>query len=126
MAPEPPGGPGAGASGPLQSRFEDGLRFLTLALALERDHRSPGAVVSSACDALACFLAVLDAAARRRVPDPDGAIRRLRGQCEALLTPRQDAEEAQRHAIDAALLARDQAALLLPGLLGQNPMPPSG
>lgn len=119
MGPERPGMAGAGASGRLQSRFEDGLRFLTVALALERDHRSPSAVVSSACDALNCFLAVLDAASRRRLPDPDGGIRRLREQCEALLTPRQDSEEAQRHAIDAALLARDQAALLLPHLLGR-------
>ena len=108
---------GAGGSGPLQSRFEDGLRFLTLALALERDHRNPAAVVSSACDALGCFLVVLDAAAQRHLPDPDGGIRRLREQCEALLTPRQGSEEAQRHAIDAALLARDQAALLLPRLI---------
>ena len=118
MAPERSGMAGAGASGQFQSRFEDGLRFLTLALALERDHRSPAAVVSSACDALNCFLAVLDAAAQRRIPDPDGGLRRLREQCEALLTPRQDSEAAQRHAIHAALLARDQAALLLPGLLG--------
>jgi hypothetical protein len=121
MAPEQPGRAGAGASGQLQSRFEDGLRFLTLALALEQDHRSPAAVVSSACDALNCFLAVLDAAAQRHLPDPAGGLRRLREQCEALLTPRQDAEEAQRHAIDAALLARDQTALLLPRLLGRAP-----
>jgi hypothetical protein len=118
MAPDPPGKSGAGASGQLQGRFEDGLRCLTLALALERDHRSPGAVVSSACNALNCFLAVLDAAAQRHLPDPDGGIRRLREQCEALLTPQQAPEEALRHAIDAALLARDQAALLLPRLLG--------
>jgi hypothetical protein len=107
---------GAGATGQLQARFEDGLRCLGLALALEQDHRSPGAVVSAACKALDCFLAVLDAAARHHLPDPDGGIRRLRDQCEALLTPRQASEEAQRHAIDAALLARDQAALLLPRL----------
>jgi hypothetical protein len=119
MAPDPTGMAGAGASGQLQSRFEDGLRFLTLALALEQDHRSPAAVVSSACDALNCFLAVLDAASQRHLPDPDGGIRRLRSQCEALLTPRQDSEAAQRHAIDAALLARDQAALLLPALQGR-------
>ena len=117
MTLEQPGMSGAGASGQLQSRFEDGLRFLTLALALEQDHRSPGAVVSSACDALKCFLAVLDAAARRHLPDPQGGLRRLREQCDALLTPRQGSEEAQRHAIDAALLARDQAARLLPRLM---------
>jgi len=117
MVPEPHGMAGAGASGQFQSRFEDGLRFLTLALALEQDHRNPAAVVSAACDALKCFLAVLDAASRRHLPDPQGGIRRLRAQCEALLTPGQGSEEALRHAIDAALLARDQASLLLPQLL---------
>ena len=121
MKPDGTGAPAsAGASGQLQARFEDGLRCLTLALALERAHRSPGAVVSAACNALNCFLAVLEAAARQRLPDPDGGIRRLRDQCQALLTPQQQSEEAQRHAVDAALLARDQAALLLPRLMGRR------
>jgi hypothetical protein len=110
----------AGASGALQSRFEDGLRFLGVALALESDHRNPGAVVSTACDALACFLAILDAAAARHLPDPEGRIRRLREQCEALLTLRQGQEDALRNAVAAAMLARDEAARLLPTLLGPD------
>ncbi len=108
----------AGPSGSLQQRFEDGLRFLGLALALEEDGRHPGAGVSASCDALRCFLAVLEAAARRRLPDPEGRARHLREQCEALLTPRQDRTEALRHAVEAARLARDEAARLLPALLG--------
>lgn len=117
----------AGPSGSLQRRFEDGLRFLTLALALERDGRHPGAVVSAACDALKCFLAVLDAAAGRHLPDPGGDIHRLRDQCEALLSPRQDPAGALRNAVEAARLARDEAARVLPALLGgaQNRIPPS-
>jgi len=112
--------PEAGASGSLQSRFEDGLRFLGVALALERDRRNPGAGVSTACDALACFVAVLDAAAARHLPDPEGRIRRLREQCEALLTPRQGQDDALHNAVEAAMLARDEAARLLPALLGRN------
>ncbi len=108
--------PEAGASGGLQSRFEDGLRFLGIALALEADGRHPGAVVSSACDALKCFLAILESAAERHLPDPEGDIRRLRGQCQALLAPDQGQDEVLRHALEAALLARDEAARLLPHL----------
>lgn len=113
----------AGASGSLQSRFEDGLRFLATALALEGDHRNPGAGVSAACDALRCFLTVLEAAARRHLPDPGGNALRLREQCEALLTPRQDLADALRNAVEAARLARDEAARLLPALLGTGSEP---
>jgi hypothetical protein len=108
----------AGASGSLQSRFEDGLRFLGLSLALESDGRNPGAVVSAACDALQCFLSILEAAAERHLPDQEGGIRRLREQCEALLTPRQGQPDVLRNALEAAMLARDEAAKLLPALLG--------
>jgi hypothetical protein len=111
--------PEAGASGSLQSRFEDGLRFLGVALALESDRRHPGAAVSAACDALKCFLSILEAAAGRHLADPDGGIRRLREQCEALLTPRQGQEEALRNALEAARLGRDEAARLLPFLQGR-------
>jgi hypothetical protein len=114
----------AGASGGLQSRFEDGLRFLGIALALETDGRHPGAVVSAACDALKCFLAILETAAERHLPDTDNGIRRLRDQCEALLTLGQGREDVLRHALEAAMLARDEAAKLLPVLLGQNLTPP--
>jgi len=106
-----------GPSGSPQARFEDGLRFFAAALALEVDHRHSAAVVSTACDAIQCFLTVFEAAAQRHRPDPAGETARLRGQLEALLTPRQSPEEAARHAIDGARLARDQAALLLPRLL---------
>ncbi len=119
--------PEAGASGSLQTRFEDGLRFLGIALALEQDQRNPGAGVSAACDALRCFLAVLEAGADRRLGDPDGGIRRLREQCQALLTPSQDQASAVRHALEAACLARDEAARLLPALLSgvQKDAPPN-
>lgn len=119
--------PEAGASGGLQTRFEDGLRFLGVALALERDQRHPGAVVSAACDALQCFLSILEAGAGRRLADRDGGVRRLREQCQALLTPSQDQGSAVRHALEAARLARDEAARLLPALLGtaQKPAPPN-
>lgn len=110
---------GAGGSGSLQSRFEDGLRFLTVALALQRDGRHPAAAVSAACDALQCFLSVLDAAAARHLPDPEGRVQRLRAQCVALLSPAQPAEEALRHALEAAGLARDEAARRLPALLSR-------
>jgi hypothetical protein len=106
-----------GPSGPPQVRFEDGLRFFAAALALELDHRNCAAIVSAACDAIQCFLAIFELGAQRRLPDPGGETARLRGQLEALLTPRQSPEEAARHALDAARLARDQAARMLPGLL---------
>ncbi|MDR3684603.1 MAG: hypothetical protein P4L11_12830 [Geothrix sp.] len=109
MSTGPPGLP--------QARFEDGLRFLAAALALEADRRNGAAIVSAACDAIQCFLVIFDLGAQRHLPDPDGEIARLRGQLEALLTPRQSSEDAARHALDAACLARDQAARLLPGLI---------
>lgn len=102
----------------MQQAFEDGLRFLATALALREDHRSIPASVSAACDAIQCFLRIFSAAAARRLPDPEGEIPRLRAQCEALLTPRQAPEEAVENALQAARLARDQAARLLPGLMG--------
>jgi hypothetical protein len=107
-----------GAAGPPQARFEDGLRFLAAALALEVDHRNSAAIVSAACDAIQCFLVIFELGGQRHLPDPEDEITRLRGQLEALLTPRQSPEEAARHALDAALLARDQAARLLPRLIG--------
>lgn len=110
---------GAGPSNPAQGRFEDGLRFLAAALALDADRRHGAAIVTAACDAIQCFLAVFEAAAQRRLPDPEGEIARLRGQLEALLTPSQAPEDAARHALAAARLARDQAARLLPGLMDQ-------
>ncbi len=108
---------GTGPSSPLQGRFEDGLRFLAAALALEIDRRHSGAIVTAACDAIQCFLAVFEDAAGRHLPDPEGETARLRGQLEALLTPRQTPEDAARHALEAARLARDQAARLLPRLM---------
>ncbi len=89
---------GTGPSGTPQARFEDGLRFLAAALALEIDHRNSAAIVSTACDAIQCFLAVFEAAARHHLPDPEGETARLRGQLEALLTPRQSPEAAARPA----------------------------
>lgn len=109
---------GTGPSGSPQARFEDGLRFLAAALALEIDHRNSAAIVSAACDAIQCFLVTFEAAGRHHLPDPDGETARLRGQLEALLTPRQSPEAAARHALEAARLARDQASRLLPRLLG--------
>lgn len=106
-----------GAGGIQQEAFERGLRFLAAALALDVDHRNGAAITSAACDAIQCFMVTFEAAAQRHLPDPEGEIRRLRGQMEALLTPRQSAEEAAHHAIEAALLARDQASLLLPKLM---------
>lgn len=108
----------SGPPGSLQARFEDGLRFLAAALALDVDHRHSAAIVSTACDAIQCFLLVFEAAAQQRLADPEGETARLRGQLEALLTPSQSAEEAARHAIEAARLARDQAANVLPKLIG--------
>ena len=109
---------GAGPSNPAQDRFENGLRFLAAALALEVDHRHSAAIVTAACDAIQCFLAVFEAAAQRHLPDPEGEVLRLRGQLEALLTPRQSPEDAARNALEAARLARDQAARVLPRLMG--------
>ncbi len=108
---------GSGPSGSPQAKFEDGLRLLAAALALELDHRNSAAIVTAACDAIQCFMVTFEAAAGRHLPDPGGETLRLRGQLEALLTPRQSPEEAARHALEAALLARDQAALILPKLL---------
>jgi len=108
-----------GPSGSPQARFEDGLRFLAAALALQLDHRNSAAIVSTACDAIQCFMVTFEAAAQRHLPDPAGDVLRLRGQLEALLTPRQSPEEAARHALEAARLARDQAAALVPRLLGR-------
>ena len=107
----------AGAGGPQQARFEEGLRFLAAALALELDGRSAKAITTAACDALRCFLEILNEAADRHLPDPDGEVARLRNQLEALLTPRQDSADAAHHAVEAARLARDQAAALLPKLM---------
>jgi hypothetical protein len=106
-----------GPSGPPQAQFADGMRFLAAALALEVDHRNSAAIVSAACDAIQCFLVIFELGAQRHLPDPEGEIARLRGQLEALLTPRQSSEEAAHHALEAARLARDQAARLLPGLI---------
>lgn len=110
---------GTGPGGAPQARFEDGLRFFAAALALEVDHRHSAAIVSAACDAIQCFMVTFEAAALKHLADPAGDIQRLRGQLEALLTPNQSPEDAARHALAAARLARDQAALLLPRLLGQ-------
>lgn len=109
---------GSGPSGSPQALFEDGLRFFAAALALEVDHRHSAAIVSAACDAIQCFLVTFEAAAQKHLPDPEGEVARLRGQLEALLTPRQSPEAAARHALEAARLAKDQAARLLPRLLG--------
>jgi hypothetical protein len=111
---------GAGPAGSPQGHFEDGLRFLAAALALEADQRNSAAIVTAACDAIQCFMVTFGVAAQRHLPDPDGEVLRLRGQLEALLTPRQSPAEAARHALDAALLARDQAALLLPRLASEG------
>jgi hypothetical protein len=107
----------SGPPGPPQARFEDGLRFLAAALALELDRRNSAAIVTAACDAIQCFLMIFELSVQRRLPDPEGETPRLRGQLEALLTPMQAPEEAARHALEAARLARDRAARLLPGLI---------
>ncbi len=106
----------SGPAGAHQETFEQGLRFLATALALDIDHRHGGAVTSAACDAIRCFVRVFEAAAAQRLPDTDGEIRRLRNQLEALLTTGQEPETASRHAVEAACLARDQAAAILPRL----------
>ncbi|MBI3130256.1 MAG: hypothetical protein HYZ13_02765 [Acidobacteria bacterium] len=105
-----------GPQGELQEAFERGLRFLATALALHEDHRSGPATVTAACDAIRCFMVVLEASAQRSLPDPQGEVHRLRSQLEALLTPKQGAEEAMLNAVEAARLARDTAAALLPRL----------
>lgn len=105
----------AGATGPLADRFEDGLRFLAAALAVAGRHDA--AALTAACDALRCFLGILDEAARRHLADPEGEVARLREQCQALLALAQAPEEATRHALEAARLARDVAARLLPQLM---------
>ncbi len=109
----------AGAGGFHQGRFEEGLRFLATALALEVDGRNAQAITSAACDALRCFLEILNAAADRHLPDSEGGVARLRDQLEALLTPEQASTDAAHHAVEAARLARDQAAVLLPKLMVQ-------
>jgi hypothetical protein len=111
---------GSGPSGSPQALFEDGLRFLAAALAMDGDTPRSAAIVSTACDAIQCFLVTFEAAAARHLPDPEGEVARLRGQLEALLTPRQAPEAAARHALEAAHLARDQAARLLPRLLEER------
>ena len=103
----------AGLEGALASIFEDGLRLLAAALALRADHRSLPAATTAACSATACFLKILEEAARRHCPDPDGAVTRLRAQCGALLTQSQRPEDALEHVLEAARLARDEAARLL-------------
>jgi hypothetical protein len=108
---------GSGPAGSPQAHFEDGLRFLAAALALELDHRNSAAIVSAACNAVQCFMVTFEVAARRHLSDPEGEVLRLRGQLEALLTSRQSPEDAAHHALEAARLARDQASRLLPRLM---------
>ena len=103
----------AGLEGALPSIFEDGLRLLAAALALKADHRSLPAATSAACGALGCFLKILEAAAERHFPDPSGEVARLRAQCGALLALTQEPEDVLDHALEAARLARDEAARLL-------------
>ena len=107
-----------GATGPLQARFEDGLRFLATALALQSDHRNGAATLSAACDAMKCFLSIFETAAERHLEDRGGEVARLKSQCEALLHLDQDSEALLKSAIEAARLSRDQAAALLPKLGG--------
>lgn len=106
-----------GPTGASQEHFEDGLRFLAAALALKGDQRSLPAATSAACDAVRCFLKVFAAAAERHLPDPRGELPRLRDQCVALLTLGQNPADALEHALEAARLARDEAARLLPRLM---------
>jgi len=109
-----------GAAGPLQARFEDGLRFLATALALQSDHRNSAATLSAACDAMKCFMSIFQAAAERHLEDTGGEIARLKNQCEALLHLDQDPEVLLKSALEAARLSRDQAAALLPKLGGRR------
>ena len=103
----------AGPQGPLQSVFEDGLRLLAAALAISHGPGSAPAAITSACSAIRCFLKILEAAGDRHCPDPAGDLDRLRAQCQALLNPGQDPEEALGHTLEAARLARDAAARVL-------------
>jgi hypothetical protein len=64
-----------------------------------------------------CFLEIFNAAADRHVSDPNGEMNRLRDQCTALLNTGQTPEDALRHALEAARLARDEAARLLPRMM---------
>jgi hypothetical protein len=107
----------AGPGGPLPSQFEDGLRLLAAALALRGDPRGAPAAVTTACSAMQCFLKILETAAARHFPDPGGNVERLRAQCGALLTLAQDPADALEHALEAARLARDEAARVI-ALLG--------
>ena len=102
-----------GPQGPLAERFEDGLRFLAASLAMRAGRSHSPAAVSSACSAIQCFLKILETAADQRLPDPGGEIARLRAQCDALLTLRQDPGDALVHVLAAARLARDAAARVL-------------
>ena len=106
-------GDAAGLEGPLPSIFEDGLRLLAAALALRADQRSAPAAITAACSAIACFLKILEAAAARHVPDPNGDLARLRRQCAALLSARQEPAEVLEHTLEAARLAGDEAARIL-------------
>jgi hypothetical protein len=111
----------AGLPGPLQAVFQDGLRFLATALAIRaRRDRSPAAV-SAACSSLRCFLRILQAGLG--LPDPDGALARLKAQCEALLDPAQAPGDVLDHALEAARLARDAAARVLVLLPPSHPGP---
>lgn len=103
----------AGPSGALPDQFEDGLRLLAAALAISADGRGAPAAVTAACGAIQCFLKILEAAAARHLADPDGNVARLRDQCAALLTVRQEPGDALAHALEAARLARDEAARAL-------------
>jgi len=110
----------SGASGPIgphHDQFEGGMAFLAAALAVEQARGSnPAAVVTAAGEALRCFLSILEVAAEKSVVDPE-ELSRLRGQCEALLTLHQSAPDAARHCLEAALLARDAAAEVVPKLM---------
>jgi hypothetical protein len=109
-----------GPTGASQEWFEDGLRFLATALALKADQRSLPAAISAACDAVRCFLKIFEAAAIRHLSDPRGELPRLRDQCTALLTLGQYPADALDHALEAARLARDEAARLLPRLMARD------
>jgi len=102
--------------GPLQTSFENGLRFLATALVLQSDHRNSAATLSAACDAMKCFMPIFKAAAERHLEDRSGEVARLKNQCEALLDLKQAPELLLESAIEAARLSRDQAAALLPKL----------
>jgi hypothetical protein len=103
----------AGPGGPLQLQFEDGLRLLAAALALKGDHRGAAAATSAACSAIQRFLKILEAAAEKRLADPGGNVDRLRAQCGALLTLAQEPADALEHVLEAARLARDEAARVI-------------